>query len=508
MTRTDRLFLNLANSTGSALEAVDSKRMANRAYNHFREKALRIATRNSHSPWLNFDAFLIEAWNPNDRSVPLIIEAHQDDLKFRTSVELARGHNLHRIPFDSMNLDLKKGDGRILAQPDNDLEVRLIFLWLDFVKFRIRPASRKKLSKPAEKIKCVVWDLDNTLWKGILAEDGAEGVSIRPESVHLLQALDERGVIQSIASKNDYALAWRVLETLGLQDYFLYPAIHWEPKSGSVRDIATELNIGVDSIAIIDDSPFERAEIQREIPSVRTYSDSEVGSLLDRPEFNLPVTEESRRRREFYLAESKRKRIAQSYSGGYEEFLRSCRLETDVVTPTEDRDIDRCLELLQRSNQLNLSTHRFERDEFLQRLADSKFMSIATRCRDCFGDYGTVGFSSIAFTEDVPLLTDFVLSCRVAKKKVENGWFNWLSHILRDGGHQTLQAWFLPTERNSVLLSVLVEVGFKAIMHQGDRKLLELDLATPPPAADIVRVNNLGVPPIRRQSKNLNVKRK
>src|SRR5262249_32601793 len=140
--------------------------------------------------------------------------------------------------------------GRILVSLANDREARLVFTWLDFVSLAPAPTAPsdkpKPKAKPAKKAKCVVWDLDNTLWQGVIGDAGPENVSPNVAVLEMIRALDERGIVQSIASKNTYEIAWAKVESLGLADYFLYPAIHWGPKSESLKGIADELNINVD----------------------------------------------------------------------------------------------------------------------------------------------------------------------------------------------------------------------------------------------------------------------
>lgn len=108
-------------------------------------------------------------------------------------------------------------------------------------------------------IKCVIWDLDNTLWDGVLLEDNQ--VSLRDNVAELIKALDNRGILQSIASKNDYLKAMEKLRELGLREYFLYPQINWNSKAFSIKEIARLINIGTDAIAFIDDQPFELEEV-------------------------------------------------------------------------------------------------------------------------------------------------------------------------------------------------------------------------------------------------------
>ena len=137
----------------------------------------------------------------------------------------------------------------------------------------------------------------------------------------LIKRLDEMGVIQTITSKNNFDLAWQKIVSLGLGDYFIYPAINWERKSQSMMAIAKELNINIDTFALIDDSAFERDEVRSALPQPRQYDVSEINSILLYPEFDLPITEESKNRRLSYMIEAKRKNILSSWDGDYDAFF-------------------------------------------------------------------------------------------------------------------------------------------------------------------------------------------
>lgn len=457
-------------------------------YAILRKRFLRWLSRRSLERLPEAEVFAVEVWNPSSRPVRLILEAfEQEDLRFRTSLLLPPGESLHEIPVTAMQFDLTQGESRIHVYPDQDMEVSLIFNWLDFVRFR-KPRPASAVPQPAALVKCVVWDLDNTLWHGTLIEDGLDGIVANPEALQMVRELDARGVLQSIASKNDHAMAWKMVERQGMADYFLYPAIHWGPKSEGIRRIADELNIGVDSIAFIDDSPFELEEVRQALPQVRIYSNWEIPTLFEKPEFDLPVTEESRGRRASYQAETSRKTIAREFGANYDDFLRNCGMTVEVFVPRQDQHLTRCLELLHRSNQLNLTTHRYHPDEFHDLLRNPQALALAISCRDRFGDYGLVGFASLHFGDHTPLLQDFVLSCRVAAKRVENAWFQWLSERLRRTGCDRLQARFIRTERNGVLREALTAVGFGTVSQDHQSELLELATDRDTPAADIVRI--------------------
>jgi FkbH-like protein len=334
----------------------------------------------------------------------------------------------------------------------------------------------------------VIWDLDCTVWDGILGEQQAEKVVLRPDVLRTMRTLDERGILQSIASKNDYAVTWQVLERLGVSEFFLYPEINWSPKSANIRRIVSALNIGMDSCVLIDDSAFERAEVRHELPEIRVFSDSDVTNLLDQPEFDVPVTTESKHRRSFYSSELRRKEQAVEYGDRYEAFLKACNMEAMLFVPTEPEHVERCLELLQRSNQLNLSTHRFSAGEFAELLQRPDALCVCTSCRDRFGEHGIVGFASLIISKEKLLLKDFVLSCRVAQKKVENAWFGWLVRTAATASYQSVHAPYVKTTRNSVLLKAFLEVGFIQTEMQENGSTLILDCHTNPPGSDIVAI--------------------
>lgn len=496
-----RMLSGVVNPGSRLLLPVDARRKPNRAYARWRQDASAWYSRGGRAG-SGDEMLLVEVWSPNDVEFNLMLETVEDEqVRCRLPLAIRPGHNLHRVPCSRLNVDLVVADGKIRVFPEHDREVRLIFGWLDIVRSRavaarLAPTARASSTpaaarRPADKVKCVVWDLDGTLWNGVLTEDGPERLVPSQDARSLVRALDERGIIQSIASKNDHAAAWPVIEGLSLTDHFLYPAIHWGPKSESIARIAEALNIGVDAIAFIDDSAFERGEVGEHLPEVRVYDAREIPGLLERPEFQVPITDASRLRRQSYLAEAQRKRIERQFASNHVEFLSSCDLVAHVFVPDAPRHIDRCLELLQRSNQLNLSTHRYTRDDLLRLLDDPAVVCLATTCRDRFGDYGLVGFSSIRLPSEAtsaPLMIDFVLSCRVAQKLLEPAWFAWLCGMLRERGYSSLRLRFVPSSRNGVLRRVLDGIGFTE--HQGENESLILERPVDRPIADteVVRV--------------------
>ncbi len=433
------------------------------------------------------DELLIEAWSLAPGPFRLCVELQTDTaVLHRESFPFGPGHNLHRSSAVVDRLPPAGCPARLLVYPENDHEAHLAFTWLDLVAWRptaLQPPVQARAAVPAPTVKCVVWDLDQTLWQGTVGEDGPAGVILRDECVALIHALDDRGILQSVASKNDHDLAWGLLERQGLADYFLHPQIGWSAKSAAVGRIAAQLNIGIDTIAVIDDAPFERAEISAAHPAVRTYDPGTVAGLLTRPEFTVPITAEARGRRALYRAEARRQSALTGAAGDPREFLRGCRLLLTVSQRFTADELARCAELLQRTNQLNLSGRRLARAEVERLVADPSVECLHLRCADRFGDYGLVGFVALAAGGDTLTITDLVLSCRVAAKKVENALARHLQHHAASRGARTIVAAYVPSARNGVLLSALGAAGFTA---GGGTPALAV--STPVPDADIVAI--------------------
>lgn len=310
----------------------------------------------------------------------------------------------------------------------------------------------------AKFVKCVAWDLDNTLWKGILVEDGEDNLVLNQEAVRVIKELDKRGIVHTVLSKNDYETAWAVLEKFGVAEYFIFPHINWMPKSGNIVAAAKEININLNTFAFVDDSSFERGEVSEKCPQVRIYNESEIASLLDRPEFNPPTSAESAGRRESYKKEMQRVAAAAVFDGDYKAFLESCEIELSFfdlkVAKTEE--YERCYELIQRSNQLTLTGNRYSQEAFEELVNSNGVRAWGIRCKDKFGDYGIIGCVVVADeSEGLWRVREFVMSCRVAKKGCEAKAIGWVKQEI---GAKKLVADILDTGRNGALRDAFKDI--------------------------------------------------
>ena len=322
-------------------------------------------------------------------------------------------------------------------------------------------------------IKCVVWDLDNTLWDGILAED--INVSLKPGVKEIIEELDNRGILQSIASKNDYKSAMDMLEKFGIDKFFLYPQINWNAKSDGIQIIREKLNFGIDTFAFIDDQEFERQEVSFSIPEVMCIDSVDTPSILKLPCMNPKyVTSDSKNRRLLYMSDQKRNEFEEEYSGTKEEFLKTLNIEFKI-SRADTEDLKRVEELTVRTHQLNSTGTVYSYDELEELIHSSDYLVLVAEMKDKFGTYGKIGISVVEKKEnrwDVKLL---LMSCRVMSKGVGTVMLRYIMKLAKQEGVK-LYADFIPTDRNRIMYITYKFEGFNENSEKNGVVLLEADL--------------------------------
>ena len=253
-----------------------------------------------------------------------------------------------------------------------------------------------------------------------------DDVKLKPAMVELVKALDARGIVNSICSKNDEAVAIAKLKELGIEDYFVFPQIDWGPKSDSLKRLAQEMNIGLDAVGFVDDREENLNEVRENAPQVRVWNAGETAKLLDC--LNGPdCSNEAQaglgsRRRVMYREEMARRGAAKAFAGDADAFLAQSGLEVKLL-PVEGDCAARCLELVNRTNQLTITGRRYTAESFRQLCACAE--TAAVQVWDKYGDYGIVGF--VAWDGEKVRggdgergrILELVVSCRVARKGVE-----------------------------------------------------------------------------------------
>jgi FkbH-like protein len=277
-------------------------------------------------------------------------------------------------------------------------------------------AVGEKQEIKAKEIKCIVWDLDNTIWNGILAE--GDNVALKPGIAEIVKELDGRGILQSIASKNNYDSAISKLGQFGMDHYFLYPEIHWNAKSESVGRIQKALNIGIDTFMFVDDQVFERDEVSFAHPSVECIDSLDYGKLLEHPRLNPRfITEDSRRRRLMYKEDIVRNLEEKGHGGTPESFLASLGMKLLITEATED-DLKRAEELTVRTHQLNATgiTYDYAQLDVFRKSDDH--LLIICELADKYGSYGKIGLSLVEIGDTGWNIKLFLMSCRVMNRGV------------------------------------------------------------------------------------------
>lgn len=313
-------------------------------------------------------------------------------------------------------------------------------------------------------VKCVVWDLDDTLWTGAQAEGAPP--QPHPAVLAVIDTLAARGIVHSVASRNDPATGARLLESPALAGRFVAPQVGWEPKDKALRRIAATLNIGLDSLAFVDDSPFERAAVAHLLPEVLVLAPDDVPGLPDRPEFQPgPVTPEAARRSALYREEADRQAAERAWAGSRLAFLQSCAMRL-TIAPATEADVPRLNEMVARTNQLNSTGVRYSPGAVAARVAaPARFPVLTARLTDRFGDYGLIGAALVdrqGGTDGGPLVALLMLSCRVEGRGIPAALLRYLLGTAQADGHRTLEALYRPTPQNRQMVVLLRSLGFRA----------------------------------------------
>jgi FkbH-like protein len=349
------------------------------------------------------------------------------------------------------------------------------------------PTEDARRSSKDRVIKCVVWDLDNTLWDGVLLED--ERVTLRAGVADIIRELDSRGILQSIASKNEYTVATAKLKELGLHDYFLYPQINWNSKAAALGNIAAAINIGLDAIAFIDDQPFERDEVNHSLPAVWCLDAVELDGLLDRPEM-MPrfITEDSKLRRLMYMSDIKRNQAEEKYIGPPEEFLASLGMRFTISAAREE-DLKRAEELTVRTNQLNTTGYSYSYEQLREFVESKRHLLLTASLEDRYGSYGKIGLALVECNQEAWVIKLLLMSCRVMSRGVGRIMISHLQ-LLAKSRQRRLFAEFVSTDRNRMMYITYKFAGFREWKKTGEVMVLENDLKQIQPFPDYITVRS------------------
>ena len=409
---------------------------------------------------------LCEIMNPGEAYALILENKANDQIVARKKLSINRGFN--RFWILTAELSYQEGQSNYLSiYTEENLSQRVYFISLAMVD--IKPDYLEKyFPKPSKKVKLVIWDLDYTLWDGTLVEDGKEGVKIKPDILNIIRSLDAKGIVNSIASKNDEDRAMEALRYFRIDEYFVAPMINWNPKSKNIRAIEQALDISMDTFVFVDDMENELREVYTNCPGIRVCNAADINQYVGRDFFDVPVTEESRHRRQSYQAIALRNADALHYQDNITQFLLDCRMKMHVSPPSDDEH-ERCWELLQRTNQLNISAQRLSKEEMENILSSVKYECFRIKVDDRYGNYGLVGFAVFEVSNtETAALRHFVFSCRAARKRLEQTFFEHMLAYFKSHGFQSMKLDCRKTEKNALMQSVLMESGLFEIVRSTD----------------------------------------
>jgi FkbH-like protein len=325
--------------------------------------------------------------------------------------------------------------------------------------------------------KCIVLDLDNTLWGGIVGEEGIEGIRLghtypgncyREFQKELLK-LYNRGILLAVNSKNNEEDAMRVLtdhpDMVLRREHFAGVRINWQDKASNLRELVRELNIGMDSVVYVDDNPAECDLIRRECPECEVVLVPDKPYLVPATVEHLPrienarFTEEDRQKGEMYRAQAARREFEQRHTN-VADFLRSLQIEVEVA-PATAFSVPRIAQLTQKTNQWNMTTRRYTDAEIQFAVSDPSQLILSIASTDRFGDDGIVGVCILKFRPRECEVDTFLLSCRVIGRGIEHLMMAYVAEVARTRGVDHLVAEFLPTHKNKLAEGFYESVGFQ-----------------------------------------------
>lgn len=340
--------------------------------------------------------------------------------------------------------------------------------------------------------KAIIFDCDNTIWKGILGEDGEAGIDLSPQSKigniynkvqQIAVWLSRQGVLVGLCSKNNPADVDNVLKNhddmLLRKEDIVIARVNWEDKASNLRSIAAELNIGLDSLAFVDDSSFEINLIREQLPMVLCLQVPEAiheypNALLQlvRRYFYLTGSSADLEKKEQYKVQALRNEVKNSFSS-MDDYLASIELEITVAV-NEAAHIGRISELTQKTNQFNLTTKRYTEAQVEAFMNDGDKSVFSVNVRDKFGDSGLTAVVVVEF-DGVAIIDSFLMSCRVMGRNIEKALMDVVVRVCADRGCAKVFAKYVQTAKNESIAEFYDGLGFKCIQSEKEVKVYELE---------------------------------
>ena len=349
---------------------------------------------------------------------------------------------------------------------------------LDFIPYLVNDLMGYVIAILGISKRCIVLDLDNTLWGGIVGEDEFDGIKLGSDpsgkafvefQKHLL-ALQNQGILLAINSKNNFDDAIKVIEEhpdmVLKKEHFASIKINWNDKVSNIKEISNELNFGLDNFVFIDDDPLNREFMKSSLPEVLTIDlpkdpSKYVRIMQEINEFNLlKITDEDKQRGIMYSQQRERKTHEDS-SNNLEDFLKNMDLKI-TIKKADSFTIPRISQLILKTNQFNLTTKRYSFEEIQTMSTDPNFLMGCVQVEDKFGDNGiTAAFIVEKNNSKEWIIDTFLLSCRVMGRQIEKSILSYIIKIAKENNVHKIFANFIPTKKNQPIENFLPDCGFK-----------------------------------------------
>ena len=353
--------------------------------------------------------------------------------------------------------------------------------------------------------KVLALDLDNTLWGGVVGDDGVDGIEIGSENAtaecykafqNYIKAQKQLGVLLTVASKNDLQNAIDGLnhpDGVLRPDDFIVIKADWENKDRNLAQTAAQLNLGIDSFVFVDDNPTERALVSESIPVISVpemVSPAMYIYTLDRNGYfeSTVISDDDSKRNEMYKANAARAELELSF-GDYHEYLLSLDMNADIL-PFPDLYISRITQLTNKSNQFNLTTKRYTEDEIRSVSADKNYIALYGKLTDRFGDNGVVAVSIGRIEEDSLHLELWLMSCRVLKKDMELAMLDTMVEEAQKRNVRRIVGYYYPTAKNNMVRDLYEKFGFAKTHEDTDGNTVwELPINSYQKQNHVIRIN-------------------
>lgn len=327
-----------------------------------------------------------------------------------------------------------------------------------------------------KRIKLVVWDADNTLWDGTVFYKDKENIKIKPGTKEALKELDKRGIKSTICSKNYYEDVDSMLKKFEIGKYFENLQIGWGLKSDAIRKLAGIYDIKHDEILFIDDDPFQRAEVQSQMPSINAIGLDDPLDVLALDEVQpLNATAEDKKRVQLLKEQRNREQAEKEHKGDFREFLKQCNMVM-TVRHIEEKDWERVCQLINRTNELNATGNRYELKELKESYEKNGDVVLVVELTDKFGEYGLIAESIITKQEYGWFIKDLTVSCRTMGRGIGSALVVVILNYAKMQGIKKVRGMLVETESNWRVKPLYEKRGFDKLSVDGKKTFYEFDL--------------------------------